>query len=302
MKKILITGGTGFVGRAVVESLLSEDMDLEIHLLVFKTDFSPYKALDMRKNIICHRCSLLDYDKTNGIIQQVRPDYLIHLAWYVRDVDYLAGGENLLWVGASLNLLKTFAFCGGKRALMCGTCFEYDFREAPLKETDKINPLYVYARCKASLHDIAEKYAENNGFEFVWFRLFYLFGEGEFEKRVVPYIIKNIMSGNAVTCKNSEAVRDYMYVRDAGNAIVRTMFSSVKGTVNIASGRGITMGQVFETIAEEMGHRELVILERNPTVPQSIVADVSRLREEIGFGCCTEMGDGLRNTINWWKG
>ncbi|QHI71954.1 NAD-dependent epimerase/dehydratase family protein [Aminipila terrae] len=116
MKKVLITGANGFVGEAVLKALIKEN-HVEIHALSRKVG-------EGKTKVFFHECDLMDYSHINNLIDNIKPDYLIHLAWNVEHSTYLDSSENLSWVGASLNLLKCFAENGGKRVFMCGTCFE----------------------------------------------------------------------------------------------------------------------------------------------------------------------------------
>ncbi|MBE6033265.1 MAG: NAD-dependent epimerase/dehydratase family protein [Clostridiales bacterium] len=281
MKKVLITGGGGFVGGAVLKALM-EEKDVEVHALHRKVE-------KIRDKICFHQCDLMDYRQVNRLIECIKPDYLVHLAWNVEHSTYLHSSENLLWVGASLNLLKCFAENKGRRVFMCGTCFE------------QIEPLSLYAVSKRTLCQIAWNYCETRKLSFVWGRLFYLYGEGEKITRVVPYAITELLEGHKVICKNASAVRDYMYVKDAGNAIVKTLLSKAEGVIDIASGKQITMAEIFEQIGESCERKQAIILQDNPVQPQKVVADVERLRKIVGFNEDTDIAKALSTTIQWWR-
>ena len=281
MKKVLITGSSGFVGDAVLKSLTKEK-NIAIYALI-------RKAGENKENVFFYECDLMDYYRVKDLMEYIKPDYLVHLAWNVEHSTYLDSSENLLWIGASLNLLKCFVENGGQRAFMCGTCFE------------QIEPLSLYAASKQTLCQIAQKYCETRNLSFVWGRLFYLFGEGEKITRVVPYAITELLRGHKVTCKNASAVRDYMYVQDAGNAIVKTLLSNVEGSVNIASGKQITMAEIFEQIGEICESKQDIALQDNLAKPQKVIANVEQLKKAVGFNEDTDLKEALSATVQWWK-
>lgn len=281
MKKILVTGASGFVGKAVIDSLLS-NCNFEIHAIV-------RKQLCSQTQVKCHVCDLMDYESVCKVVGEIKPDYLIHLAWDVNHATYLHSDENLLWVAASLNLLKSFKQNGGERVFISGTCFE------------DISHLPLYAASKLSLKSLAISYCELNNISIAWGRLFYLFGENEKIERVTPYVITQLLKNEKVVCKNSSAIRDFMYIVDAGNAIVQTLFSDVQGQLDIASGCSITMKSLFTEIGASVGMPENIIFEDNSINPQKVVADASKLRNVVKFNTFTPLDDALKCTVEYWK-
>ncbi|QHI71953.1 NAD-dependent epimerase/dehydratase family protein [Aminipila terrae] len=159
----------------------------------------------------------------------------------------------------------------------------------------------MYAVSKQSLCQIAQKYCEIRNLSFAWGRLFYLFGEGEKISRVVPYAVTGLLEGRKVICKNASAVRDYMYVKDAGEAIVKTLLSNAEGIINIASGKPITMGELFWQIGEICERQQDIILQDNPTQPQKVVANVEQLKNKVRFNEYTDLKKALDATIQWWR-
>ncbi|WP_312095205.1 NAD-dependent epimerase/dehydratase family protein [Aminipila sp.] len=294
MKKILITGGTGFVGTAVVEAL--ESYDVELHILS-RVDYSHF---DTEKKKY-HKISLMQFKDIDRLLSSLKADYLIHLAWYVNPMDYLDSDKNLLWVSATLNIISSFVRNGGVRLVATGTCFEYAFNEDIVdEETTPICPLSLYAQCKASTYEILKKYLRDNNISYVWARLGYMYGENEYENRVVPYIIKNLLRDKEVICKNSSAIRDYIYVKDVGSSLVEVLFSEYIGPLNIATGKKVMMRQLFKEIARQLNKENLVIYIDEPVMPKSMVMNVTRLKS-IRSKYSTKLSEGINETIKWWK-
>lgn len=292
MKRVLITGGSGFVGKNVVNVLLERGYE------VYVISTSPTKSCSLQLKIV--NCNLLNYTEILEVMQDISPSYLIHLAWETTHNIYLHSNKNIDWVTASMNLLTAFRNVGGKRVFISGTCFEYEYRNSPLSETDTLMPDNLYSACKIALHTMATQYSKDNGISLVWGRLFYLFGENEKPSRVVPYIISNLLKGNAITCKNSMAVRDFLYVKDAARIICDIFESNFEGDINIASGENIRMKELFEKISIILNCHDLVAYDNQPVTPEYIVASIEKQKLITNFNYSFE--EGINNCIQFYNG
>lgn len=271
MYKLLLTGGTGFLGKPVMKLLEKENIELHVtsRIRYDNTNF--------------HQCNLLMEEEVSDLIRLIKPDGLINLAWEVAASNYLTSASNLDWLGASLCLAKHFVENGGTRMMMTGTCFEYEFSDRALNEEARISPYSLYGQTKNACYSVINEYFMKKNAEFIWGRLFYLFGKDENPKRVVPYIINNLLENNPVVCKNSSAIRDYMLAEDAAEAIVQTFFSDVSGPINIASGNPITMEQLFSCIGETLDKSDLISYRDEPVNPSIMMANIEKLKQKVGF-------------------
>ncbi len=98
-------------------------------------------------------------------------------------------------------------------------------------------------------------------------------------------------------------VRDFLHIEDAAGALAVLLDSPVTGAVNIASGVGVRVDEVVERLARLLGRPELVrrgVRPDRPGEPPLLVADVVRLREEVGYRPRWELADGLAATVRWW--
>jgi hypothetical protein len=111
---------------------------------------------------------------------------------------------------------------------------------------------------KADIFMALSKLLPKNGIEFAWCRLFYLYGEGEDPRRLVPYVRGKLGAGEPAEFSSGREIRDYLDVRDAGRMIADATLGSVQGPVNICSGKPITVREIAETIADEHKRRDLL--------------------------------------------
>jgi dTDP-6-deoxy-L-talose 4-dehydrogenase (NAD+) len=94
--------------------------------------------------------------------------------------------------------------------------------------------------------------------QFSWCRLFYLYGEGEHDKRLIPYIHKKLANSEPVHLTKGDQIRDFINVNEAGRLIAETSLNSSIGPVNICSGIPITVREIAEKIADDYGRRDLL--------------------------------------------
>lgn len=137
-----------------------------------------------------------------------------------------------------------------------------------------------------------------------WGRLFFLFGPHESAERLVASAIRSILLEQPARCSHGEQIRDFLYVQDAADALVALLDSVVEGPVNIASGEPITVAAVVREIGKQLERPNLVQLgawPASPDEPPLLLADVTRLRDEIGWRPRYDLASGLAETIDWWQ-
>jgi nucleoside-diphosphate-sugar epimerase len=297
MKKLLFTGATGFIGRHCLPFLLEKGY--EVHAV------SSRGSVDDFPNIHWQRADLLDPGQVFGLMARVKPSHLLHFAWVTTPGSYWTSAENLRWVRASLDLLEAFAKNGGRRAVMAGTCAEYDWQYGYCSEQiTPVKPSTMYGICKHSFHIMEEAFARQTDLQTAWGRVFFLYGPHEYPDRLISSVIRALLKGEPARCSHGKQIRDFLYVQDIAEAFVTLLESQILGAVNVASGYPIAIKDVINKIAEKLGRRDLVELGALPVSehePHLLVADVSRLTNEVGWVPKYDLDRGLEQTINWWK-
>ena len=272
-KKVLLTGATGLIGKEIITPL--KERGFEIY------------ALTIDKNnpggVNWIFCNLFDENSVKKALEEVKPTHLLNFAWATTG-DYLTSEINFEFVKAGLNLIKIFKENGGNRAVYAGTCFEYEFKDEPLKEGGSLNPQTLYAVSKNALHQMTEEYCRINNISFGYGRIFYVFGHGENEKRLTAHTINNLRNNREVVINNGDLIKDYMYTKDIAGAFAALLDSSVEGSVNICTGRGISLREYTGYIAKQLGKEEYLTIKQEATSqPPVIVGDNTRLTQEVGY-------------------
>jgi nucleoside-diphosphate-sugar epimerase len=246
---IVLTGATGFVGQHILRDLL--DRGHTVRALVRE----PARLDNIPGVHVVHTPDLFADPRLE---EHLAAHTLIHAAWYAEPGKYLTSPINLACLTGTLALAQAFAAAGGRRFVGIGTCAEYDPTPGLLSVDSPIAPANLYAACKAATAVALRSFLANEGIDFAWCRLFYLYGDGEDERRLVPYLRRQLSSGEEVLLSRGDQIRDFIDVKDAAHMIADIALGERQGPVNVCSGQGITVRQLAEQIADEYGRRDLL--------------------------------------------
>jgi nucleoside-diphosphate-sugar epimerase len=300
MKTVLVTGASGFIGQHALAPLV-------------RRGFTVHAATGPRQPAIAscpavawHVVDLLDTAETHELLQTIRPEYLLHFAWYVEPGKFWGSTENLHWVEGSLALLRAFAAAGGKRVVLAGTCAEYDWTlDEPCSEYHtRLQPATLYGVCKHALHQMLAGFAANQGMSYAWGRIFSPYGPGEHPSKLVASVISSLLRDKPALCSPGNQLRDYMYTKDIADAFVALLDSQITGPVNVASGESVTIKEVVHLIGAQLGRQDLIqlgVLEAPKGDPSVLVANVDRLRNEVAWLPNYDLTTGIAETIAWWR-
>lgn len=308
-KRVLVTGATGFIGRWAVASLLARGY--EVHVATSRAVSGANGLPAEIADAWLHEANLLLPGICVALVDEVRPSHLLHFAWNVVPGVYWTTPDNFRWVAASIQLLQAFERVGGHRAVMAGSCAEYDWARASVCH-EETTPLAVdgsalatpYATCKVALQKMLAAYGRQARISTAWGRIFFHYGPHEHRDRLVSSVICNLLAGQDAACTHGRQIRNFIHVADVGDAFAALMESDVQGPVNIGSDQRFSLAEMLTLIGDEVGRADLLKLGARPAPlnePAVLVPDVGRLYGEVGWRPRFTLEAGLSETIDWWR-
>lgn len=294
MKKLLVTGASGFVGIHLFPFLKEKGYEIfpcyNSNKSNFPKDTNPVKV------------NLLDQEERRRLLMDIKPTHLIHLAWYVNPLDYLHSIENIDWLAASIDLYKEFFKNGGKKCISVGSCAEYNWDEPLLEENEtslKSDTLYAFA--KNTTHSCLEKLSYLGNFEMVWARIFWLYGPGESSKRFIPSLISTLLGGNKFICRDPYKEIDILYVKDVAYAISCALDNNLTGSLNIASGISVSIESIVREVATILDCHHLIKFDYTDKKYEKTKASTDKLLKVPGFYFHYDRYKGLKEYIEYIK-
>lgn len=257
---ILVTGGTGFVGRHVIHHLRQRGQPIRvIARRGQEKDSIPADGYE-----IIYTADV--FAETHMWWLDVLKDVtsVVHLAWYAEPGRYLESDLNVTCLKGTLCLAEAALDIGVNRFIGVGSCFEYDLFQGDLSITTPLNPSTLYGACKSASYQILTQWFHPSQTQFCWCRLFYLYGEGEDARRLVPYIRSQLELGQPVLLTKGNQIRDFLEVNVAAKLIADIALSDKEGAFNICSGVPISVRDLAENIADEYGRRDLLEFGERP--------------------------------------
>lgn len=303
MTRVLVTGGTGFVGRQATAALLARG--IEVHVL---GRGPTHASKGETSKAYYHQLDLLDGARRGALVEEIGATHLLHMAWVTDHGAFWAAPANLDWLSATLGLVRAFAASGGRRVVSVGTCAEYDWANlADGGDCDEdrtpLRPTTLYGETKLASGRVLARFAEVENLSHGHARLFLLYGENEHALRLAPSVIRSLADGQEAKTSSGEQIRDFIDSRDAGRALALLLTSEQQGAVNVGSGQTVAVKAVARKIAALMNRESLLVIGGLPDRaddPPRLTPSLARLQKATGFAPEYTLQDGLTHAISWW--
>ena len=304
-KNILITGGLGFIGSHISNRLLEENNVTIIDNL--STGKLNYLNNPKHENLTLIQKDLNSLD-LNLNLRDI--DYVFHLAAMVSvplsvENPIMCNLEN---VTTTVNLLNACVNNDVEKIVFSSSSAIYgENMNMPLTENELPMPTSPYAASKACCEMYLKSFYESYGLNYVALRYFNVFGPKQDKNSPYAAVIPNFISAilenyQPVIYGDGEQTRDFVYVKDVANANIKACKSKFNGIVNVASGKRITINQLFQIVKETMGSdvNPKYLPKRQGDIKHS-QADISNL-EKINLKIdTTNFENQLSATVKWFE-
>lgn len=304
-KNILVTGGLGFIGSHIVDELIDNNF------VIIIDDNSTGKVENL-KNPNHPNLKIIEKDINNVDLEILLKDidYVFHLAAVVSvplsvDDPIKCNDVN---INATVKLLDSCRKNNVKKIIFSSSSAVYgDTNNIPIRETEPLLPKSPYAASKAGCEFYLKSFYESYGLNYTILRYFNVFGPKQDKNSqyaaVIPNFISSLLEGEQpIIYGDGTQTRDFIFVKDVVMANIMACESDYNGVVNVASGKKLSINELYEIIVETMGAdvEAKYLPERKGDIKYSL-ADVSNLSKINCNFHLSNFNNQLKETINWFK-
>lgn len=302
-KRILVTGGLGFIGAHLVKRLLNEGAKVSI---IEIQNSQTWRLEAQLKNISIYEVDITDSKKLEICIKDICPEIVFHLAAYgvnSAQNEYIkAANINILGM---INILNSLKDTDCKKFINMGSCAEYGDRKDLMKEDMYPEPVSIYGSSKASATIIAHQIARENNIDIITLRPFGIFGEGEERHKIFCHIILSILEDKEVRLTSGEQLRDYCYIENIIDGLVMSAKSNLKSNIfNIANGSLFPLKYYVDLIFKNIKTDRVPLygtVKYRKNEMWSPGADISKIHTQLGWSPRINLEDGIVKTIRWYE-
>lgn len=284
--KILITGATGFIGQYLVPLL-------EGHQLLL---LGLEEARFSQSGCVYLKADLGDEASWKKQVRDFAPDACIHLAWKgLPDYSFHCCLENFL---ISVRLFGFLQSLRCRKILVAGTCWEYGNAQGRVKEEDQALASSLFASFKTSLRIVGESLFAQGPADFIWARLFFVYGPGQRESSLIPSCYTAMAAGRQPVLKNPNVACDFIHVADVAAAFKALIEAdNARGIFNIGSGIATEVSRVCSYVSAALNVNSPGLVSNSLAEKSGFWADISRIRIKTGWKPQISLQKGVEDTV-----
>jgi nucleoside-diphosphate-sugar epimerase len=299
-KRVLVVGGSGFIGAALVRRLLK--LKAEVSSIGKRNDGK------VKLEMAGHRVvDIQDHVALAKVISDQEYNIVINAAGYVDHSPYLQGGINVInthYLG-NMNLIDLCYRPCLQRFIYIGSSDEYGLAPSPQQEDLREAPITPYAAAKTGATHLIQTLARTEGFPGVVVRLFLVYGPGQAEYRFLPQVITGCLQNREVPATKGEQLRDFCFIEDVidGLLLSAVKHEALGQLINIASGKAISIRNMINKVVGIIGkgRPNFGAYPYRLGENMSLYASIKRAKEILGWEPITTLDEGLKKTVSWYE-
>jgi CDP-6-deoxy-D-xylo-4-hexulose-3-dehydrase len=296
--RVLVTGGTGFIGSHLVRRLVREGAN--IVLLVPDTDVE--RIQDVLNQVALYEIDIRTEGAVRAVLQQSSPEIVFHLA-AVGVTDPFLEPDVALRVNlyGTINVVRAAAEVGARRIIHTGTSYEY----GDLAADGQLDPISPYAASKAAAWAFCRMYHRTMDWPIVCLRLFQVYGPGQ-RGTLIPSAIEAGLAGEPFATTPGEQIRDWTYIDDVIEAYLHAATAEgIDGeTFDIGTGTGTSVQEVVGLLFEHIGSSrqpDIGALPYRPGEVWRLVANPELASHRLGWRARVPLAEGLTRTLTEYE-
>ena len=300
MHKVLITGITGFLGSHVAESLISNNIQV---IGLKRKDSNIWRCEEFKDKI-----QWVDIDEKGLFVDELKKysfDTVIHGAWIGVESntrnDWNEQSKNIPFL---VSLLEVIKIVDVKKFIFLGSQAEYGNIDGKISEDYKPNALNAYGGIKLACLEIVKTFCETNDINWIWLRLFSLFGEKENQNWLIPSLIASMLTDEQMDFTPGEQKYAYLYVKDYTSIMNKIVTMSIEsGVYNVSSNQTRTIKSLVEDIRDYINPKFILnfgALNYRDNQSMHIEGNIMKLSSQIGEIELTDYKKALYNSLNYY--
>ena len=300
-KRILITGGNGFLGSNLVQYFLNQNYKVMV------ISRNSYNLKTVMNKIEFIQTIAEDYTSASDSIQEFSPDYVIHTAWDGGNAYSNIHCLNQFYknIPLSLSLLEVINTLSVKPTFVgIGSFAEYGLVNTRALEDDIEHPINYYGLSKLTVKKVTELYCSLNNIKSVWIRPCYIYGPRDVPTRLISRIITGIMSNQSVKLDSCEVLIDYLHIDDFSRAVDTIIKLDLSGVYNVCSGEEHNLRDIVQFLYDNLTtgvNPKFEALPDRTSVSRYICGSNEKLKSVSNWTNTINIHDGLLNTIEYYK-
>ena len=297
--KILVTGGTGFIGRNFIKFILKKKI-FKIYSLSVKKISNKLRE----KNVNYIFCKL----ENKYLLQKkldFQFDYVVNFAGYVNHSDSKKTFDS--HYHGLKNLVDTLKNKKVKKFIQIGSSVEYGFINSPQRESVSTNIAKlksIYGKAKLKSSNLLLKEYKKTKFPCIILRPYLVFGPGQNNERLIPYIIKKCIKNKSFPCSDGRQIRNFIYVKDFVSVVYKSLFIKISGKIiNVGSNRNYSVKFVINRITKIIGKGSPMFgkIKMRKDEPLELFPDLTKFKKFINLRNEIKINSGLKQTIKYYN-
>tara|TARA_B100000795_G_C22801025_1_gene441931 strand:- start:2562 stop:3497 length:936 start_codon:yes stop_codon:yes gene_type:complete len=300
-EKLLIVGGTGFIGKNLAQKAVDNGFTTTV------VSLNMPKQVYQVSGVKYFQANITNLDQLKEIFLNKKFDYVINLSGYVDHSSFLGGGINVINTHFSgvINLLQALDWIQIKRFVQIGSSDEYGSLPSPQHEEMSESPISSYSLGKVASTKLLQMLYRTEKFPVVILRLFLVYGEGQNNERFLPQIINGCLMDKKFPTSKGEQLRDFSHIDDITNGILMSLVKDgVNGEIiNIASGVPESIREIIGTIQKLIGtgRPDFGKIDYRDGENMSLIADITKAKKLLGWNPKIGINEGLKRTVNHFR-